>query len=87
MDRSTERRSKRHNGTNGGHLVSYQISRSHIYAKVFGCSSYDRGTYDYRGGILEESGGVATNGGVPTLNLVQRPARPTPVARRARKFN
>lgn len=39
------------------------------------------------GGIPEESGGVAANGCVPTLNLVQRPARPTPVARRARKFN
>lgn len=62
-----------HNGTKGEHLVSYQISRSRIRDEVFGCLPYDRGTYDYRRGILEESGGAATNGGVPTLNLVQRP--------------
>lgn len=72
---------------NGEHLVSYQISRSRIRDEVFGCLSYGRGTYDYRRGILEESGGAATNGGIPTLNLAQRPARPTSVARRARKFN
>ena len=69
----------------------YRIKyHGHVYTRgdeVFGCLPYDRGTYDYRRGILEESGGAATNGGVQTLNLVQRPARPTPVARRARKFN
>lgn len=43
------------------HLVSYQISRSriYIYAKVFGCSSYDRATYDYR---WWNTGGIRRSG-------------------------
>nr|KAF7434493.1 hypothetical protein H0235_002684 [Vespula pensylvanica] len=42
---------------------------------------------DHRHGKAKKAVTGATNGGEPTLNLVQRPARPTSVGCRARKFN
>ncbi|KAF7407645.1 hypothetical protein HZH66_002182 [Vespula vulgaris] len=42
---------------------------------------------DHRHGKAKKAVTGATNGGEPTLNLVQRPARPTSVGWRARKFN
>ena len=94
LDRSTTRarggerqEERKHNGERTPGIVS-NISHVYIYTRKF--SAVRRMIAQLTiiaGGIPEESGGVAANGCVPTLNLVQRPARPTPVARRARKFN